>query len=189
MGNALDPISPVVDITEVFAALNAEREYQIRRWGIRQADGQVVEIPKPVADYVTYMRDYYLETQHRVSRDPGYASALESLVKVACLGIACMEHNGVDEHGRYYSREAVFKAISRSFVMVPHHLDPHFSHYLLKVREALDEATKYAACFNTCMALLPIREVVQLCVECLKMYGVKKRDLTTIINARDGLPA
>lgn len=82
----------------VYAALETERQYQIKRWGVRQADGSFREVPHSVEDFVLYMEDYLHEARHQLSRLPEPEArdvALDTLRKVVTMGIACFEQHGV----------------------------------------------------------------------------------------------
>ena len=83
------------EFEKVVEAIKSEREYQLRRWGFRQANGVMIEAPHSVNDFLVYMQDYLTETFHEASRKSGNAAALESLRKVVTLGIACFEQHGV----------------------------------------------------------------------------------------------
>jgi hypothetical protein len=83
---------------DVFGKFDSERQYQIRRWGVRQADGSFTEVPKSIEEYVLYMEDYLHEARHQLSRLPEPEArdvALDTLRKVVTLGIACFEQHGV----------------------------------------------------------------------------------------------
>jgi hypothetical protein len=79
----------------VFEALGSEREYQKRRWGIRQNNGQMFETQHGVCDYLTYMGHYLTKAKAEASEKAGNDAALEMLRKVVTLGIACFEQNGI----------------------------------------------------------------------------------------------
>lgn len=81
--------------TEVFKALDTERDYQLRRWGYRQGDSTMKEATHSVGEFLVYMQDYLTEAFHEASRAPGDATAIEVMRKVVALGIACFEQNGV----------------------------------------------------------------------------------------------
>lgn len=83
----------------VYEAFDSEREYQLRRWGVRQEDGSFQEIPKSIEEYVLYMEDYLDEARTQLSRmaEPqARTAALDTLRKVVTLGIACFEQHGVE---------------------------------------------------------------------------------------------
>ncbi len=80
---------------DVTAALKSERDYQMRRWGVRQSDGTMQEAQHSVSDWLIYMEDYLAEARHNATREPGSTMALESLRKVVSLGIACFMQCGI----------------------------------------------------------------------------------------------
>ncbi len=82
---------------DVCAAIAVERDYQRERWGFRQLDGSFVEATHSVEEFIVYMDSYLSEAKHQISREPGNQSALDTLRKVVCLGIACFEQHGVPQ--------------------------------------------------------------------------------------------
>ena len=80
---------------EVYQALDGERDYQAQRWNesTTQTGGF-----HSVTEFLVYMRDYTEEALHYLSRnsDPEATQfALNSIRKIAALGVNCMEQNGV----------------------------------------------------------------------------------------------
>lgn len=81
--------------SEVYHALDTERAYQARRWGVRTEPGQFLEQPHSIAEWVLYTEHYLAAARALAStRDPE-TPALEPLRKVAALLIACFEQHGV----------------------------------------------------------------------------------------------
>lgn len=81
---------------EVFAAIDTEREYQIRRWGFRD-ENRMIEAPHSLEEFLLYMEDYMHEARHQLSRLPEPEAreiALHTLRKVVTLGIAAHEQLG-----------------------------------------------------------------------------------------------
>jgi len=188
MGNTND-LKRLTDLWYVIDAFRAERYYQLRRWGYRQPNGSFTEATHSIADFVVYMQDYYVEARHKVSREAGNDTSLEVLRKIVCLGIACLEQLDRKDNDQPYTFNDLADCIHCIGRIVPLTLNPDYSLYLLKIKFFLDNAEKQAACFNR-GALLDIRELVQVGVECFSQYGIQKRDLSQpIINGRDGLPA
>jgi hypothetical protein len=78
--------------TEVYAALDSERDYQDQKWGIPEDPS----FPT-VTEFLTYMRDYTEEALHILSREPvpeADQTALHNVRKVGALAVACMEQHG-----------------------------------------------------------------------------------------------
>lgn len=73
----------------VYKAIDSERNYQLKRWGVNGEDAK-----HSVGDFLTYMDDYLSEAKHRASREDGDTGSLEVLRKVVALGVACMEQHG-----------------------------------------------------------------------------------------------
>jgi hypothetical protein len=70
-----------------YHAIDTEREYQINRWG------EDAQNKQSVAAFLTFMRHWLTRAEQEATKG-GPALALESVRKVAALGVACMEING-----------------------------------------------------------------------------------------------
>lgn len=73
---------------EVYEALDTERTYQGKRWG---------DANHSITEFLVYMQDYVAEALHKCSRLPDEEAnpqALDSIRKVAALGVAAMEQHG-----------------------------------------------------------------------------------------------
>lgn len=78
---------------EAFEALRGERAYQDRLW--EDAPSKSIH---SVAEWILYMEDYLAEARSISSRRASPESdeaALHVIRKVAAMGVACMEQNGV----------------------------------------------------------------------------------------------
>ena len=91
---AIQDKSTPISRCQVFDRLNDERDYQIRRWGVRQEDGTLIEAAHSVEEFLLYMQDYLTSAIHRISREPDAHGGLGEMRKVVTLGIACMEQHG-----------------------------------------------------------------------------------------------
>ena len=85
----------VYDRESLVHAIESEREYQLRRWGVRQEDGSFKEKTHTVAEFATFVRDYAEEATHQASRLSGDYEVLETLRKVMTLCVACYEQHGI----------------------------------------------------------------------------------------------
>jgi len=94
MANDQDVRRPVTR-PEVYAAIDSERDYQIKRWGYRQCNNHFEEADHGVCDYIVYMHHYLDLAIEKASTEAGNDAALEMLRKVVTLGVACFEHNGI----------------------------------------------------------------------------------------------
>lgn len=83
-----------MDRNDVYKAIDTEREYQAKVWGVETPEGNV-EIHKPVEAYILYMEEYLAKARTAISHDIGTDTALEMLRKVVGLGVVCFEQNGV----------------------------------------------------------------------------------------------
>lgn len=99
----------VIDVNraKVYEAIDSERDYQVLRWGHRQADGSFKESHKTTAEYLTFIRHYLSEAEKAASTECGYEGALEMLRKVAGLCVACFEQNGVAKRHHFDLRNVV----------------------------------------------------------------------------------
>ncbi len=85
---------------EVFAAVDAEREYQEGKWTPDNSDYYHSE-----AEWLVFIQNYVGEALHMYSRYPGETSRVfvrHTLRKIASLAVAAMEQCGVetrDEEG------------------------------------------------------------------------------------------
>ena len=73
---------------EVYAALNAERAYQQRKWG---------ESPNQVSAFILYMEHNLAEARKlasTTSEETNKKAILDCVRKVTALGVACMEQHG-----------------------------------------------------------------------------------------------
>jgi hypothetical protein len=174
----------------ILDALRSERDYQRRRWGLRQPDGTFTETKCSVADFVLYMQDYYSEARHAARLN--IPASLESLRKVIGLGFACLEHCTVQDDRQYagwpHTFDTVAECIRLSDHIMPLVLNPDYSNYLLKIAASLSDAALYAACFNEGNALMYIHRIIKIGMECFAQYDIEPRD-QPVINARDGQPA
>lgn len=82
---------------EVYRALDSERDYQDSRWNdeTTSTGGR-----HTVDEYVLYMIDYIAEARKQLSRNASPEAqelALNTVRKVAAMGVACMEENGAPQ--------------------------------------------------------------------------------------------
>jgi hypothetical protein len=82
---------------EVFQIINAEREYQERRWGFVSPSGKLVPVSHSVGDYIVLMDNYLAEAKRAFAKNHGDTAALNELRKVVALGVACFEQNGLPD--------------------------------------------------------------------------------------------
>jgi hypothetical protein len=77
-------------LDEVFEAIRVERDYQDALWGADRVHS--------VSEWILYMRDYIDQAAAIVSRTSAPTcnrEALHIIRKVATMGVACMEQNGI----------------------------------------------------------------------------------------------
>lgn len=82
--------------TEVYAAIDSEREYQNKRWG-KTPEELTGHNPHTVTEWLAYMQHYVNEglALATTSNDPEASQlALAFARKVAALGVVCMEQHG-----------------------------------------------------------------------------------------------
>lgn len=80
----------------VYAAIDSERDYQIRRWGHRQPDGSIMPEQCSVGDFLVKMT-YYLDNAKALFACEGSnRNTLVELRKAVALGVSCFEQHGID---------------------------------------------------------------------------------------------
>lgn len=89
--------------TEVYSAIDTERDYQNARWGDTPGE-ESGHNPHSVTEWLTYMRHYVeeglkLATLSSRKDDPYDTAALQFARKVAALGVVCMEQHGAPRRG------------------------------------------------------------------------------------------
>lgn len=80
--------------TEVYKAIDSEREYQDSRWNPETTTNGGRH---SLEEWFTYMEDYIREAQHVLSRfnaQTAQKGALDIMRKVTTLGVAAMEQHG-----------------------------------------------------------------------------------------------
>lgn len=88
---------------EVYAAIDGECEYQEERWNENTTESCG---DHSVAEFVLYMEHYIQLARVEASTKPDPESreaTLHMVRKVAALGVACMEQNGVMEREGFES--------------------------------------------------------------------------------------
>lgn len=83
--------------SEVYEAIDSEREHQIRRWGDDKTNG--------LGSYLVFMQSYLNEAIQQLTHSNSTAKAEEVLVtlrKIVALGVACMEKFGAPEREVLY---------------------------------------------------------------------------------------
>ena len=83
----------MTDKNKQCAACNAvlgERDYQDRRWADAPSKGV-----HDTAGYITFMQHYVTVAAQQITKSEDDTAALDTIRKIAALGVACMEQNGV----------------------------------------------------------------------------------------------
>jgi hypothetical protein len=81
--------------SEVYKAIDTERDYQDAKWGPTESAGL-----HSITEFLVFIRDYTEEALHIESRESMRTAdpkALEIMRKVAGLAVACMEQHGAPE--------------------------------------------------------------------------------------------
>jgi hypothetical protein len=74
--------------TEVYAAIDREREYQDRLWG-----GPEHDVQHETGSWVTYMRVYLRKAEDEMTgKDWDHKKVMRYMKKAVALGVACMEY-------------------------------------------------------------------------------------------------
>jgi hypothetical protein len=172
----LDDTVRIASRDEVIAALKSEREYQSRRWGLRQSDGTFKEAPYDAFDFLMYMHRYNLRAIEAGSDNSGCQAALDMFRKVAALGIAYFEQKGQDPY-KMYIRELVLRDVGVAF-------------YILTAQKYINHAIDGVSTYTYIEVEAGIFAVIEAGIACFEKFGITPRDLTKpITNARDNQPA
>lgn len=169
-------------LEDVLSAISGEREYQKQRWPSHKHE---------VGAYLNYMWHYMHLASSADSTIDGSNPAqlwrtLEPIRKLAALGVACMEENGIVPRGANFVEgpvdlETVFLAV----VLERHHQAatwPEYEHAtetssdLTLIRRYLQKADEaWADNYGDAQALDVIRKVVAIAVRCMQNNGAPQR--------------
>lgn len=72
----------------IYAAIDRERAFQVQKWG---------DVPRDVGGYLTLLGRELREAVDAYATQPGDAAALEEVLQVATLAVACLRQHGVHE--------------------------------------------------------------------------------------------
>lgn len=100
MNEGLELIAPPTRREEVFALLDDERGYQLRRWGVMGEDLQLHEVDCSVGDYIVYMQHHLTKAIEALSVNTDSLSAMSEIRKVTALGVAAMENFETPERSK-----------------------------------------------------------------------------------------
>jgi hypothetical protein len=75
----------------VYAAIDRERSYQDQRWG------SLADHPHEVGAWLTLLRRELREAEDAWCSGSGDAGALEEILQVVTVGVACLEQHGIIE--------------------------------------------------------------------------------------------
>ena len=75
--------------SEVYAAIDSERDYQDRKWGTTE------QRPKQVGSWLTLLRVILTDAEREWHGASGDEQALHELRKLAATATACLEQHGV----------------------------------------------------------------------------------------------
>lgn len=84
---------------DVYAAVDGERDYQIRRWAESSCKGT----EHSVTEFLVFMQTYVNEALAALSHEPepeASAKALHAVRKVTALGVATMERHGAPQRAK-----------------------------------------------------------------------------------------
>lgn len=90
---------PVTSRYEIYRALDGEREYQGQKFGDK---------PHSLTEFLVYIRDYTEEALTLVTRSADEDSkldTLDSIRKIAALGVAALEQHGVQTREQEEARD------------------------------------------------------------------------------------
>jgi hypothetical protein len=174
MENVDDPIKPLSRIA-VIAAIKSEREYQKRRWGVRQPDGSFVEVPHDAYDYLCYMYHYNIKAIEASATLEGNKVALELFRKVVTLGVAYFELKG--------------EGVDEGYMRAINNVKAGSPFYLLKAQREILNGIENVNEYSISGLEANIFAVIEIGFSCFERFGIQPRDLSNITNGRDSLPA
>lgn len=85
-----------MDRKDVYKAIDSERDYQDVIWNSTTTAGDLHSFE----EWFTYITDYVLEAQHKLSRsnqDDGYEFSRHSMRKVAAMAVRALEQHGAEQ--------------------------------------------------------------------------------------------
>lgn len=110
--------------SDVYAALDSERDYQDSRWN---AETTTSEGKHSLEEWIVYMENYLAEAKQilsRLSTQIAHPQALGIIRKVTAMGVACMEQHGAPQraghernsgqatlHAEFLAQHAACKAL------------------------------------------------------------------------------
>ncbi len=168
-----------LDKAAVFAALISERQYQRLRWGIRQADGSFLEIPRTCYDFLGYVSDYLAQAISSLTCEVGgQANALIEARKFAALAVAYFEGSGPDQKMFLESLTIPETFPTRGSLMF----------YLLKIQWLVLEGINR---LGSEVGGVPdiLRDIVVWSTIMFMECGVPSRSLEGVVNIHDQQPA
>lgn len=74
---------------DLYDAIQDERNYQIKKWGTTK------EHPHTVMEYISIMEGELQEAKQGWLKGNGDRKALEEVLQVVSVGVACMEQHGI----------------------------------------------------------------------------------------------
>lgn len=84
----------VTSRTEVYAALDSERDYQDKRWGDTLSDNRPGSGERTLDEFALYIAAYATELVKVAGTTSDTAEKLNFVRKVGGLAVACMEQHG-----------------------------------------------------------------------------------------------
>jgi hypothetical protein len=88
-----------MDRTEVYAAIDSERDWQDRKWGTIQKH------PHEVGAWLTILRKLLADAERSWVTSTDDRLALDEVRQVAAVAVACCEQHGVRERSKWQEME------------------------------------------------------------------------------------
>ena len=180
--DSASPIPTIMSQDDIIAVLKGERNYQKRRWGVRQEDGTMLEVEHNCFDNLAYCYDYNLEALRDASRAADDNHCLDTLRKVVAIAVASLETQGLD----------AYEELMPEKIEVPECAAVTF--FILAIQgsimDAVDAFAATPAATQCEAAILTMRSIIDLGMRCFMQFGVPgRRDLDIVVNGRDNKPA
>ncbi len=166
-----------------------EREYQRRRWGVRQPDGSFKELCHCDHEFTVFLLHYHQEALKAYSTVPGKQGALAMMRKLAGLCLAFGEMLN-DLKGNAVTTVELIDNLKGKIRVHKYHTAQTLCLISATLSTITDDAIDNPPEADHDFVSSALGVILTSLLNCFMHSGVPARDLhAPIINVRDGLPA
>ena len=97
--------------SEVYSALESERDYQKARWGVSRSSGEEGSGERTLDEFALYIHGYADELRRIASTTSDPVKKLNFVRKVGELAVACMQQHGAIQRSEEEIEKARVKAL------------------------------------------------------------------------------